>query len=78
MLASSSQDNKVRLWKITSDTQQQQQKQEEEEGDDASVVDAITKLRLQSKGHIFKFHEAHYVVLLEAVLTAHHNWAMQV
>jgi len=78
MLASSSQDRKIRLWKVSHMNQQQSS---------TSISSMLSNLNLNnnasgatqtttisSKGHIFKIHDNKFSVILESVLVGHEDW----
>jgi elongator complex protein 2 len=79
MLATSSQDAKIRLWRIA-DTSTS--------ASASSTTDLLASLSMNtntkgtttisSKGHIFRFGEIKYAVLLESVLNAHEDWVYSV
>eukprot|EP01132_Coremiostelium_polycephalum_P000974 gene974-1239_t len=79
-LASSSQDFKIRLWKLTKFNQQQQAAEESQQGDLISSLSTqlsgITSL--SSKGHLFNVDNIKYSLMLESVLSGHDDWVYSV
>lgn len=76
LLASGSQDTKIRIWKISLlSTLENSQSQ---------ILNSLQKdsssthTSMSSKGHIFRIGSTKYVILLESVLTSHDEWVYSV
>jgi elongator complex protein 2 len=72
LLASSSQDTKIRLWKITPESATSSTALL------STLNDSTKATTLSSKGHVFKVGTTRYTVLLESVLAAHEEWVYSV
>eukprot|EP01116_Phalansterium_solitarium_P005177 TRINITY_DN1656_c0_g2_i1.p1 TRINITY_DN1656_c0_g2~~TRINITY_DN1656_c0_g2_i1.p1 ORF type:complete len:928 (+),score=333.41 TRINITY_DN1656_c0_g2_i1:1306-4089(+) len=80
LLASASQDGKVRLWRFeplpaAADDDQQQQPPA---GAAARGQRETAATRLSSKGHVFRVGVHRYSVMLESVLSGHDGWVLSV
>lgn len=71
LLASSSQDNRVRLWSVGP-------LKGSEIGNLLEGVDASETARISSKGHVVDINSQKYVVLLDAVLAVHEEWVYSI
>ncbi|KAM9966504.1 hypothetical protein ACTFIR_006722 [Dictyostelium discoideum] len=85
ILASSSQDFKIRLWKIskfTAEKQKQQQLDESGNGGANLLGSLSTQLSgvtsLSTKGYLFNCNSVKYIILLDAVLSGHDDWVYSI
>jgi len=81
VLASSSQDFKIRLWKLSKFTAQQQQQLNADPSDRllnslSTQVGGVTSL--SSKGYLFNCNNIKYIFILESVLSGHEDWVYSI
>ncbi|EGC32254.1 hypothetical protein DICPUDRAFT_155801 [Dictyostelium purpureum] len=81
ILASSSQDFKIRLWKLSKFTQKKQEEREKEDstnllGSLSTQLSGVTSL--STKGYLFNCNSNKYIILLDAVLSGHDDWVYSI
>ncbi|GAM18187.1 hypothetical protein SAMD00019534_013620, partial [Acytostelium subglobosum LB1] len=82
LLASSSQDNKIRLWKVSKQVAIEQ-KQDSSTDDNiektaSDVVLALASTALSTKAHKFNVGQSRVMIQLEAVLSGHEDWVQSI
>ena len=81
LLASSAQDNFIRLWKVETSSEDQSKKEKEKADDifaSLAMLDSIHSTSMSQQGHTFKYQEDWFSAILESVLYGHEDWVYSV
>ena len=81
LLASSAQDNFIRLWKIDTSTEEEEQRENKKTDDifaSLAMLDSINSTSMSQQGHSFQWNGARFSAILESVLYGHEDWVYSV
>lgn len=81
LLASSAQDNFIRLWKFETSSEEKGKEEREKANDifaSLSMLDSIHSTSMSQQGHTFQYDQEWFSAILESVLYGHEDWVYSV